>query len=280
MKEKMQNSNEPTPPVTKDKKTNGNTPDAKPESIKESELQKDSQVPETVINAETSIIESSHKDIITLMEEVTNESKNLESDITILEEKKLELKNHIQTLKNLIKPIKKLDRKYNTNIKEISKVTFQKRSNTKLEIKYLKNHLLRLNDELVTKKNQLKLKSKQISIDLKNDNLIIKAQSKDWTLRNKHFLEIKILNFLNSGLNEFKDEIIKLKDLATASDENSSSEFTKQLGQLMDNNDTELYVLCSYEAKKPTYEAVKLTLINWDSKENSQFEKLIFTPNN
>ncbi|MFH0735713.1 MAG: hypothetical protein V1773_15435 [bacterium] len=278
--EKKAGSKEPTTPKTQDKKNNLNTPDAKPESIKESEPQKDSQVPETVINAEPSIIESSHNTIITLMEQITKDPKDIESDITTLEEKKLELKTHIQTLKNSIKPIKKLDRKYKPGIKETSKVTFQKRSNIKLEIKYLKNHLLRINDELVTKKLQLRLKAEQISVDLKIDNLTIKAQSKDWTSRNKRFLECKILNFLNSGLIEFKDQIIKMKDLATAGDEESSSEFTKQLGQLMDVIDTDLYLLCSREAKKTTYEAIRLTLINWDSNENSQFEKLIFTLNN
>ena len=108
--------------------------------------------------------------------------------------------------------------------------------------------------------------------DMEEDDI----EEKDPLERNKGLAQSILLNFLNQMLD--KDETKeKLDHLASFSKNEKTQEFYSELNEFIYDEDTELYIMCSGVLKTRLYNALRLTLKNWDPAEGLKFNEIIFT---
>ncbi len=252
-------------------KTNGdnsnvNTPDAKPEL-------NDSKVKPLTID----VIQKDYSidDIFLSMNAKSARIKQLHTLITDLEINISTLKEQKVSLSLRVKPVGRLIKKFNPEGLVFDNISFQDRKAIKLEIKIIKNQLILLNNQLSELKKELSSQASTINNELKKDELINKAQSNDWTKRNRWSIEARIIKTLNNSLKKDQSNLVSLQSLASSEAINAKEEFAKALQNFLDNEDAETSILCSYKLRSSLYEAIRLTLTDWDNSLTPEFTKLI-----
>ena len=201
--------------------------------------------------------------------------QSAQADITKLEVEVKTLKSQRAELRKQIKPIRKSVRKFNPNGEKFESVAPHDRKAIRHQITVLTNQIILKQDLLATKKAAFAKYSDSVSAMMKKSELVNKAQSKNWTKRNRWSIEDRIVKTLNKISVE---NIAILQDLAReANSETDDSKvlFDTKLQKTLDDFDAETSILCSYELKNDLYAAIYLTLKIWDPQQVPAFEKLV-----
>jgi len=187
-----------------------------------------------------------------------------------------QIKTRILELSAKVKPISRLEKKFNPRGKIFVKITPQQRKTIKHEIKMLKNQKILIEDQNSEANAELSQIDKNMRGDLKLDELRNKAQSKHWINRNRRFVEARILKTLNTSIKDYKEELVTLYSISTSDINSINGEFEKALSKFLDKVDIETAILCSHELRKESYEIIRRTIAEWDTETTPEFTKLVF----
>ena len=216
-------------------------------------------------------------EIFAMMNKSTKEFNLSRSLITELETEIDTLKKQKERLQETVKPIRRMERKFNPDGIVMVSCPTHDRKGIRHEIRVLTNQLILKEDQLMSKKNELAAYSNQISIDMKKAELVNKAQSRQWTKRNRWSIEARIVKTLNKLRSEDIKGLRELATLAKSKAANSKITFNNALQTTLDEYDPETSILCSYELRSVMYEAIRTSLMEWDNRKAPEFSKLKFT---
>jgi len=214
-------------------------------------------------------------EIIGMMNASSSQLQTLQAEITKLDEEVETLKTQRAELRKQIKPIRKSVKKFNPDGITYTPVAPHDRKAIRLQIKVLTNQIILKEDSLATIKAAFAKYSDSVSAMMKKSELVNKAQSKNWTKRNRWSIEARIVKTLNKISVENIAILQDLARMANSETDDSKVLFDTKLQKTLDDFDAETSILCSYELKNDLYAVIYLTLKNWDSEKVPAFEKLV-----
>jgi hypothetical protein len=242
-----------------------------PKKNEDKKNQKTTNLQEKDIPKERSVAE-----IMALMNTRSQEFQEMRTNISNIELDISSKKEKISELQLQIKPVRRVVRKLNPDGIKFESVSPHDRKSIRQEIKLLKNQVILKEDELDKMKTNYAGYNIDITTDMKNTELINKGQSTYWTKRNRWSVEARIVKTLNRLKADDVVTLRKLSRLAKSNADNSKLKFDNELQKVLDEFDPETSILCSYALRSTMYEAIRLTLSEWNSRSTADFTKLIF----
>lgn len=234
----------------------------------------DTQSPSTQTKQEEAPKKYEVGDIFGMMTASSSKLQSLQADITKEEIDVDSIKSQRTELQKQIKPIRVSVKKFNPDGLKFASVAPHDRKAIRYQIKMLTNQLIIKNDLLAGKKAEFAKYSVSVSAMMKKLELKNKAQSKDWTKRNRWSIEARIVKTLNAIKAKNISKLRELAKLAAAKNADSKEAFDKMLQQTLDTFDQETSILCSYELRSSLYASIRATLKTWNSKKATEFTTL------
>jgi septal ring factor EnvC (AmiA/AmiB activator) len=214
------------------------------------------------------------EEIFGMMTASSSKLQSLQADITKEEIDIDEFKTQRAELQKQIKPIRVSVKKFNPNGLKFTSVAPHDRKAIRHQIKVFTNQIILKEDTLATKKAGFAKYSDSVSAMMKKSELVNKAQSKNWTKRNRWSIEARIVKTLNRIKAENISTLRELAKLAAAKKADSKEAFDKMLQDTLDEYDQETSILSSYQLRSSLYASIRATLKTWDSKKAGEFTAL------
>lgn len=182
--------------------------------------------------------------------------QNKKEEINNVEEEIKELKNYISELKAKLKN-KKMVLRYQKS--DITILNSTGRQAIKLEINYLNNKKLSLEEKLFELKEEFDKMNDTINSKLISDKIILRTKNIHWCIRNKWQIKTRVLSLLENLKLEKSEEIFELKSNLTSVDS-----FNKSLRDLLNKHKPTLSKYCTNELYPLIFPEIYEIIKQWD----------------